>query len=322
MTVIPPPGPHGGDGAAIARALGFDPAEMIDLSTTLDPLAPDPTPILGRHLDSVRRYPDPTTATRALADVIGVPVGRLLLTNGGAEAIDLVGRVLGGHVDEPEFGLYPRGDAGGPRWRSNPNSPLGHLADPPDPPDPDGEPPTVWDEAFWPLATGTWSRRDDLRGDVIVGSLTKLLACPGLRAGYLIVPEGEFGRNLLDRVRALRAGWPVSTLLCEALPDLLDTVDLPDRAARLRRHRRLVETEFGDRGLEIVGGGPTWLLLRNSSLRDRLAPHHIVVRDCASFGLRDTVRIGLPRPADLAAVLAAFDLVSPHPAPSTPRTEP
>ena len=45
----------------------------------------------------------------------------------------------------------------------------------------------VWDEAFYPLATGTWTRADT--GTVVVGSLTKVFACPGLRAGYVVAPE-------------------------------------------------------------------------------------------------------------------------------------
>ncbi len=59
---------------------------------------------------------------------MGVEEGRLLLTNGGAEAIALVAAEIGGRVDEPEFALYPRGD--GPLWRSNPHSPSGLLARP------------------------------------------------------------------------------------------------------------------------------------------------------------------------------------------------
>lgn len=71
-------------------------------------------------------------------------------------------------VCEPEFALHPRGD--GPRWRSNPHNPSGLLAGP-------AETAAVWDEAFYPLATGRWTRGDP--GAVVVGSLTKLLACPG-----------------------------------------------------------------------------------------------------------------------------------------------
>lgn len=317
MTAVPPPGPHGGDGAAIARALGLDPADVIDLSTTLNPLAPDPGPTLGRHLDAARRYPDPTAATEDLASRLGVPVERLLLTNGGAEAISLVGAILGGRVEEPDFGLYPRGPAprpvdgltpaDPPRWRSNPRSPTGELA----PSRAPGDPRTVWDEAFWPLATGTWSRGDDRQGDVVVGSLTKLLACPGLRAGYLIVPEGRFGGSLLDAVTRIRGGWPVGGLVCEALPDLLDAVDLPAWTAELERRRHRVRDELQALGHRVVGAGPTWLLVHGAALRDRLARRGVVVRDCASFGLADTIRLGLPRDADLGRVLDAFAAARP-----------
>ncbi len=89
---------------------------------------------------------------------MGVDPDRLLLTNGGAEAIALVAAELGpGWVDEPDFSLYrrhlPALDRAGAWWRSNPHSPSGFLAA-------DDESAEVWDEAFFPLATGTWTRGD------------------------------------------------------------------------------------------------------------------------------------------------------------------
>jgi len=44
----------------------------------------------------------------------------------------------------------------------------------------------VWDEAFYALATGSWTRGDVAAGATVVGSLTKLFACPGLRVGYVL----------------------------------------------------------------------------------------------------------------------------------------
>lgn len=314
---VPPPGVHGGDGEAIARALGLDPAEILDLSTTLNPLTPDPTPILTRHLGRLARYPDPTRATTALAERLDVEPERILLTNGGSEAIDLVGRLLGGRVEEPDFALYPRGPAPSPvpgltpddppRWRSNPRSPFGHVETVPESPR-SGR--TVWDEAFWPLATATWSRRDDRRGDIVVGSLTKLLACPGLRMGHLIVPDDAFGERLMAEIVRLRAGWPVGGLVCAALPDLLDTVDLPAWTDGLRSLRDHTTERLRALGFEVTGSGPTWLLVAGSDLRARLARHRIVVRDCASFGLPDTIRLGLPSPSSLPTVLEAFGAVA------------
>ena len=141
-----------------------------------------------------------------------------MLTNGGAEAIALVAAEIGGRVDEPEFGLHPR--RGGPRWRSNPHSPSGLLARPDERAD-------VWDEAFFPLATGRWTRGD---GAVVVGSLTKLLACPGLRLGYVLADPA-----LVARCRARQPAWSVGGLAAAALPELLEAADLPGWCAGLAR---------------------------------------------------------------------------------------
>ncbi|NLA35344.1 MAG: hypothetical protein GX868_06610, partial [Actinobacteria bacterium] len=92
---MPPPGSHGGDAHRIAVALGVDPASLLELSATLNPVAPDPVPLLRRHLDSLRCYPDPTAATAALAEALGVSPSQVLLTNGGSEAIGLLARVVG-----------------------------------------------------------------------------------------------------------------------------------------------------------------------------------------------------------------------------------
>jgi histidinol-phosphate/aromatic aminotransferase/cobyric acid decarboxylase-like protein len=176
--VIPPAGRHGGDAERVATALGVDVAAILDLSASLNPLAPSVAHVVRRHADSAIRYPDPTRARASLAEAIGVADDWILLTNGGAEAIALVAAEIGGWVVEPEFALHPRG-ASGPRWRSNPNNPTGVLAA-------QGEVADVWDEAFYPLATGAWTRGDAGSGALVVGSLTKVFACPGLRLGYVI----------------------------------------------------------------------------------------------------------------------------------------
>ena len=61
--MIPAPGPHGGDGGRVAAALGLDPAAVLDLSLSLNPVAPDARELVGKHLDAVLRYPDPAPAT-------------------------------------------------------------------------------------------------------------------------------------------------------------------------------------------------------------------------------------------------------------------
>jgi histidinol-phosphate/aromatic aminotransferase/cobyric acid decarboxylase-like protein len=269
----------------------------------MNPAAPDPAPVVARHLDALGRYPDPERATHALAEVVGVDPNRLLLTNGGAEAIALVAAEVGGFAVQPEFGLYSRylrGDdtRGGGRWRSNPHNPTGVLAAA-------DATAAVWDEAFWPLATGTWTRGDGDRGSIVLGSLTKLLSCPGLRAGYVIADP-----MVTERLRWRQPQWSVNGLVCAALPELLATVDLSGWAGRVVELRTELAGLLRHHGYEARPSDANWLLVDAPDLRDRLAPHAILVRDCTNFGMPGTVRIAVPGPDGLARLDAA--LAAPH----------
>jgi len=276
--MIPAPGRHGGDGPAIARALGLDPAEIVDLSMSLNPCAPDIVALAGRHLSALRHYPDVADATAALAGAMGIDRDRLLLTNGGSEAISLVAATLGGTVAaEPEFALHPRGP-GPPLWRSNPNNPTGLLAGPDERAD-------MWDEAFFSLATGRWTRGDE--GAVVVGSLTKIFACPGLRLGYLIA-------NDAGRFATAQPGWPLNSLALAVLPELLATADPPGWSRAIAERRNELAQLLRRHGFEPKPSDAPWLLARAPGLRDRLAPLGVMIRDCTSFGLPGQVRVAVP----------------------------
>lgn len=285
MSPVPPARAHGGDAAAVAAALGIPVEELLDLSQSMNPVAPDPTPVIRKHLDAIHRYPDARDATSALATLMAVDPARLLLTNGGAEAISLLSAEISGQVVEPEFALHPRNGAG-PRWRSNPNNPTGRLAAAQESAD-------VWDEAFYPLATGQWTRGD--AGVPVVGSLTKLLRCPGLRVGYLLADPA-----LVERCRARQPGWSVNGLACAALPDLLQTVTLDRWAQETARLRAELVDLLRGHGLAPLPSDANWVLVAAAGLRERLAPYGVLVRDCASFGLPDLARIAVPHADGLA----------------------
>ena len=299
VVVVPATGPHGGDGARVAAALGVDVTDLLDLSASMNPAAPDPAPVVARHLDALGRYPDAGEATAALAEAMDVDVQRLLLTNGGAEAIALVAAETGpGWADECDFSLYrrhmPSLDPEGPRWRSDPHNPLGTLAGPEVRAD-------VWDEAFYPLATGRWTGD---RGGFTLGSLTKLLACPGLRGGYVLCPDAQG----CERVAARQPRWAVNGLASAALPDLLATVDLAGWASAVAALRADLTTVVQAAGLEVrPGASANWVLVDGApDLRVQLASHGVVVRDCSSFGLAGTHRIAVPAADQLPRLATAL----------------
>jgi histidinol-phosphate/aromatic aminotransferase/cobyric acid decarboxylase-like protein len=318
-----PLGPHGGDGRLLAASYGLDPDSVLDLSVSLNPFAPPAGAIVARHVDAtLGRYADAideAVATAAMADALGVDVGRVLLTNGGSEAIALVAAELGrGWVASPEFSLYERHlpvlDPRGPEFRSDPNNPTGALA-------PFGATAGVWDEAFYPLATGRWSRRSPspLRAEredpaVVVGSLTKVLAAPGLRIGYVIAPadggEALGYPDLIGRVAGRQPRWSVSTLGLASLPELLATVDLPAWSAAVAAARTELVGVLSAHGLSPRPSAANFVLVDGASdVRAALAPHGVIVRDCSSFGLPGSVRIAVPDADGLARLDAALRTV-------------
>jgi histidinol-phosphate/aromatic aminotransferase/cobyric acid decarboxylase-like protein len=302
VTAVPPPGAHGGDGARVAAALGRAPDAVLDLSASLNPFAPDIPSLAAPHLASLRRYPDVDEAEALVAQALELPRRRLVLTAGGAQAIALVAEHLGvGWVDEPDFSLYarhlPRLDPAAPRWRSDPHNPSGRLATP-------GDRSAVWDEAFLPLSAGAWTRA---RPGWALGSLTKAFACPGLRLGFAVAPDEPAATALRRR----RPAWAVSSLACAVVPDLLERADPRVWTDHIARARAELVAVLAARGWTAVAADAPWVLVpRAAGLRDALATQAVVVRDCASFGLADHVRIAVPDADGLAMLDRALATVS------------
>jgi histidinol-phosphate/aromatic aminotransferase/cobyric acid decarboxylase-like protein len=292
-------GDHGGDGAGLAAALGVGIDEVLDLSASLNPCAPDVAPVVARQLDALGRYPDDTKATTAVAEMIGVEPERLVLTNGGAEAIALVAALHPvGWADDCDFSLYRRHlarcEPGAPRWMSDPNNPTGRLADA-------DESAFVRDEAFYALATGRWTRGDD--DCWVVGSLTKAFACPGLRMGYVIASDDQGA----DAVRALRPRWSVGGLESAVLPDLVELADPVGWRDGIAELRTQLVTLLADHELVAAPAAANYVWIPEApGLRDALAARRVLVRSGASFGHPAAVRIAVPDAAGLDRLAAAL----------------
>ncbi|MGX7761793.1 Rv2231c family pyridoxal phosphate-dependent protein CobC [Streptomyces angustmyceticus] len=195
---------------------------------------------IAASLDTLAAYPDGRAARRAVADRHGLPVERVLLTAGAAEAFVLIARavrarrpvVVHPQFTEPEAALRDAGhDVGrvlldpGDGFRldpaavpedadlvvvGNPTNPtsvlhpagvLAALARP-------GRT-LVVDEAFMDAVPGereALAGRTDVPGLVVLRSLTKTWGLAGLRIGYVLAAADTVAA--LERAQPL---WPVSS---------------------------------------------------------------------------------------------------------------
>ena len=160
----------------------------------------------------------------------------------------------------------------------------------------------VVDEAFMDMVPGepaslVRAAHEDV---IVVRSLTKSLAIPGLRAGYAVAP-----RDLAERLRAVRPPWSCNTL---ALAALTAVARRPGALARNAVRAQAERTDLEAR-LAAIPGIRTWPAAANYVLvripgygpvvTAHLRDHGIAIRPAASFpGLTaDDLRVTARDPA-------------------------
>ena len=99
-----------------------------------------------------------------------------------------------------------------------------------------------------------------------------------------------------------------------ALPDLLEAADLPAWSDGVALLRAALTDLLTSHGLPVRPSDANWVLVDRAGLREALAPHGIVVRDCASFGMPGVARVAVPSEEGLER-LAAVLAVAANPAP-------
>ncbi len=137
-----------------------------------------------------------------------------------------------------------------------------------------------------------------------MGSLTKVLACPGLRVGYVVVPDDDGERlgvaGLRTRLERRQPAWSVGPIALGAVPPLLAMADVEKWADAVRDARDRLVAVLRRHDLDPLESDANFVLVRGAlGLRSRLAREGVIVRDCASFGLPDHVRIAVPDEAGL-----------------------
>jgi threonine-phosphate decarboxylase len=305
---------------------------------------------LRRALWAVARYPDPDSSllVRALAARLGCSPEQVVVGNGANDLIYALTRAVRPRrvaIAEPTYTEYLRASllaeadvthwlAEGPDfepgpfdpagadlvWLCNPNNPTGRLW-------PAADALAAWigahprtlfvvDEAFLPLTT-EGDRRSlvpqvgRLANLVVLRSLTKLYALPGLRLGYAAVPP-----EWAARVRAQIVPWSVNALAQTAA---LAALGDEEYALRTRAWLASEAATFGDRlaavsdRLRPVPSEASFVLVE---LRGRtaaevvggLARQGIGVRDASNFvGLdRRYIRVGAGTAEANARLVAAL----------------
>lgn len=193
----------------------------------------------------------------------------------------------------------------------NPNNPTGTL-DPPEVIASLCRPGriTVVDEAFMDFVVdgqASLAGRDDLAGLVVVRSITKLWGLAGLRAGYLLAPQG-----LVRRMEAARQPWPVAADALAAITACLADDAWRQRTAREVAVARCELTAALHRlpGVTVWDGAANFLLLHvpdGPRVRTALAEQGIAVRSSTFPGLdHHHLRIAVRGPDDNAVLVDAL----------------
>ena len=140
---------------------------------------------------------------------------------------------------------------------------------------------------------------------VALRSMTKDYALTALRLGYAVASEA-----VVARLAALQPDWSVNGLAQAAgIVALADGAYL-DRARRaVASSRECVVERLTSLGIRCYPTAANFVLAQvgdAATLRDTLARRGLFVRDCASFGLPDCIRIGLRPVADCVRLADAI----------------
>ncbi|MCD6526036.1 MAG: cobyric acid synthase, partial [Desulfuromonas sp.] len=283
-------------------------------------------PLISAHISDLVHYPDPDCRelVAALAKQNDVPPEQILVGNGATELLHLLPRVLGkkralipvpsyADYEDPallnglEVTLLPLHEED--QFRLNllqlsvalqpdqlvllgqPNNPTGYtLAVQPLRLMARQHPQTLFivDESFIDFTDGSQSLRIDRPDNVIIiQSLTKAYAIPGLRLGYAIASA-----EIVARVRRQLPNWTVNTLAQLVGSQAIQDQEYLQRSRAFvdRQREQLQHALTGLPGLTVYPGEANFLLVRLQhstldarQLAEKTLQHGIAIRVCANF---------------------------------------
>ncbi len=150
------------------------------------------------------------------------------------------------------------------------------------------------DEAFNDLATGAESLIGCGLTNVFVSrSFTKSFAIPGLRIGF-----GFGDPEYVRKMEVMRPPWTLNTFAESFAFEALKHFDeLEESRRRIEAERNWLYREFEEIGIYYVPSSVNFILLNigrdSGEFTKRMLAEGIFIRDCASFGLPQSVRIAV-----------------------------
>ena len=169
----------------------------------------------------------------------------------------------------------------------------------------------VVDEAYLAFVEHPWDALELLdRPEVmLVRSMTKDYAQTALRLGYALASP-----DVVSRLREYQPDWSVNSLAQKAgVSALNDTSYLPKARKAVFEAKQYLTQELGALGLDVPSSEANFILVKvgdAAKWRSLLLSKGIVVRDCASFGLPEYIRLGIRTLADCQLLIAAMAKVA------------
>lgn len=298
---------------------------------------------LAKRLDALCNYPEPSSSSteHILASWLGVNADEVCLTNGATEAIYLVAQVLRrskSFILQPTFSEYADAcrlhehqvasifsldeisDEAECVWLCCPNNPTGETYNRDKLTDIINSHPdtTFVIDASYACFTDkpiiSAAEATSLANVIMIHSLTKRFALPGLRIGFITAFS-----HLLNRIRLQRMPWNVNQMASDAILYLTaNEKDYDFSLSSLLAETKRVSEQLSSLSVIDVWPSDTHVLLCRlrfgtaSALKDYLACQHgILIRDASNFEGLDNgfFRIAVhPMSADNDILIKAISL--------------
>ena len=270
---------------------------------------------LNERLSTICSYPEPMpySLESEIARRYSLTPRQVCVTNGATEAIYLIAQVFQGRISavlgptfseyadacrvhrhkvKPFYSLDALPEDAELVWICNPNNPTGEVRNKEDLKalvDSHPDKLFIFDQSYEYFTLKSLlgiKEAASFPNVILLHSMTKQYAIPGLRVGYFTASEG-----LTDDVRCRRMPWSVNSLAIEAAKYLLEEGDgiSADFPQLLAERERLTNLLLATGMLEIWPTDTHYMLIKlrmgkAAALKDFLAVNHgILIRDASNF---------------------------------------